>query len=163
MNFDQAFERLIGHEGGYVNHPSDPGGETMHGITRRVAVSNGYNGKMIDLSLDMAKDIAKREYWIPCKADSFDGAIAFQLFDIAYNHGVSVSAKLLQRAVGVADDGIIGPATIAATKKLDEMVVICLINAKRIRFYTSLSTWPTFGKGWANRVAGNLEYGAIDK
>lgn len=163
MNFDQAFERLIGHEGGYVNHPQDPGGETMYGITRRVAVSSGYNGKMIDLTLEQAKDIAKREYWIPSKADTFGGAIAFQLFDIAYNHGVSVSAKLLQRAVGVADDGIIGPATIAATKKLDEMVVICLINAKRIRFYTSLSTWSAFGKGWANRVAGNLEYGVIDK
>lgn len=163
MNFDQAFERLIGHEGGYVNHPDDPGGETMYGVTRRVAVSNGYNGKMKDLTLSQAKDIAKREYWIPSKAEVFGGAIGFQLFDIAYNHGVSVSAKLLQRAVGVKDDGVVGLATIAATNKLDPLTVVCLINAKRIRFYTSLSTWATFGKGWANRVAGNLEYGVTDK
>lgn len=163
MNFDQAFERLIGHEGGYVNHPEDPGGETMYGVTRRVAVSNGYNGKMKDLTLSQAKDIARREYWIPSKAELFGGAIGFQLFDIAYNHGVSVSAKLLQRAVGVVDDGVIGPATISATNKLDPLVVVCLINAKRIRFYTSLNTWATFGKGWANRVAGNLEYGVTDK
>lgn len=163
MNFDQAFERLIGHEGGYVNHPDDPGGETMYGITKRVAVANGYKGSMINLTLATAKDIAKREYWLPCKADSFGGAIGFQLFDMAYNHGVSVSARLLQRAVGVKDDGVIGPATVAATNKLDELAVVCLINAKRIRFYTSISTWATFGKGWANRVAGNLEYGVSDK
>lgn len=163
MNFDQAFERLIGHEGGYVNHPDDPGGETMYGITKRVAIANGYTGSMSNLTLSTAKDIARREYWLPCKAEVFGGAIGFQLFDIAYNHGVSVSAKLLQRAVGVKDDGVVGPATIAATNKMDEITVICMLNAKRIRFYTSLSTWATFGRGWANRVAGNLECGAIDK
>lgn len=162
MNFDQAFERLIGHEGGYSNNPKDPGGETMYGITKRVAVANGYTGPMRDLPLSKAKEIARREYWIPCKADSFNGAIGFQLFDIAYNSGVSTSAKLLQRAVGVKDDGIVGPATIAATNKMAPLEVVCLLNAKRIKFYTSLSTWSTFGKGWANRAADNLEFGVKD-
>lgn len=162
MTFDQAFERLIGHEGGHVNHPNDPGGETMFGITKRVAVANGYTGDMRNLTLARAKDIAQREYWEPCKAEMFDGAIGFQLFDIAYNHGVSVSAKLLQRAVGVTDDGVIGPKTAAAVRAENPLYVVCMINAKRIRFYTSLGTWATFGKGWANRVAGNLEMGASD-
>lgn len=162
MTFDEAFERLIGHEGGYSNNPKDPGGETMWGITKRVAEANGYHGSMASLTLAAAKEIARREYWTPCKAESFAGAIGFQLFDIAYNSGVSTSAKLLQRAVGVKDDGIIGPATIAATNKMEPLTVVCLLNAKRIKFYTSLGAWPTFGKGWANRAADNLEFGVRD-
>lgn len=162
IDFDKAFERLIGHEGGYVNDPADPGGETMYGITKRVAVEYGYTGPMKSLSLGQAKDIARKQYWDKVSANKFPGAIAFELFDMAYNHGVSRSAKILQAAVGVPDDGIIGPKTIAATQKLSTAAVLMLINAERIDFYTSLGTWASFGKGWARRVGANLRYGAQD-
>lgn len=162
MNFDQAFERLIGHEGNYSNHPADPGGETMFGITKNVAIANGYTGPMQQLTLDRAKLIAKSQYWDKVSADSFIGAVGFQLFDISYNHGVGAAVKMLQRAVGIPADGFIGPVTVARVAALPPLSIVCLLNAQRISFYTSLPTWSTFGKGWANRVAGNLAYGVSD-
>lgn len=160
MNFDDAFERLIGHEGGYVNHPDDPGGETMYGITARVARASGYTGQMKSLPLDVAKQIARSQYWDPVGAPLFHPAVAFELFDMAYNHGVSRSIKIFQQAVGTKADGIIGKLTIAAAGKFSNLQLICLINSFRLEFYTGLGTWPTFGKGWARRVSSNLRAGA---
>lgn len=162
MNFDQCFERLIGHEGGYSNHPNDPGGETMWGITKRVAVENGYTGPMRELTREQAKAIYKRAYWDKAKADQYDGAISFQLFDAAVNHGITQAIKFLQRAVGTTADGIVGPKTLAAIAAMDVDDVLMRFNAERLQFYTELSTWNTFGRGWARRVAGNLKYAAED-
>jgi len=162
MNFDQCFERLIGHEGGYSNHPNDPGGETMWGITKRVAVENGYTGPMRELTREQAKAIYKRAYWDKAKADQYDGAISFQLFDAAVNHGITQAIKFLQRAVGTTADGIVGPKTLAAIAAMDVDDVLMRFNAERLQFYTGLSTWNTFGRGWARRVAGNLKYAAED-
>lgn len=162
MNFDQCFERLIGHEGGYSNHPNDPGGETMWGITKRVAVENGYTGPMRALTREQAKAIYKRAYWDKAKADQYDGAISFQLFDAAVNHGITQAIKFLQRAVGTTADGIVGPKTLAAIAAMDVDDVLMRFNAERLQFYTDLSTWNTFGRGWARRVAGNLKYAAED-
>ncbi|HEY8386218.1 MAG TPA: glycosyl hydrolase 108 family protein [Porticoccaceae bacterium] len=162
MNFDQCFERLIGHEGGYSNHPNDPGGETMWGITKRVAVENGYTGPMRALTREQAKSIYKRAYWDKAKADQYDGAISFQLFDAAVNHGITQAIKFLQRAVGTTADGIVGPKTLAAIAAMDVDDVLMRFNAERLQFYTDLSTWNTFGRGWARRVAGNLKYAAED-
>lgn len=162
MNFDQCFERLIGHEGGYSNHPNDPGGETMWGITKRVAVENGYTGPMRELTREEAKAIYKRAYWDKAKADQYDGAISFQLFDAAVNHGITQAIKFLQRAVGTTADGIVGPKTLAAIAAMDVDDVLMRFNAERLQFYTDLSTWSTFGRGWARRVAGNLKYAAED-
>lgn len=163
MSFDKAFERLIGHEGGYVDNPKDPGGRTKFGITERVARANGYAGSMRDLSLDTAKQIAKTEYWDKVKADSFHPAVAFNLFDIAYNSGPTRAIKILQEAIGTTPDGIIGRLTIAAAGRMSTMDIIACMCAIRIDFYTSLSTWPEFGKGWARRVAANLKYGVQDQ
>jgi lysozyme family protein len=162
MNFDLAFDRLMGHEGGYVNHPRDPGGETMWGVTKRVAMENGYFGDMRSLPRDTAKRIAKAAYWGRIQADQYDGAIAYQVMDAAFNHGIENAARFLQRAVGVADDGDIGPRTIAAIKARTVTDVLALFNAERLAFYTKLSTWPEFGKGWAMRIVGNLKYQAED-
>ena len=162
MNFDQAFDRLIGHEGGYVNHPDDPGGETNWGITLRTAREAGFSGAMRDLTRDQAKGIYRRAYWERAKADQYDGAIAFQLFDAAVNHGIGQGIRFLQRAVGVADDGAVGPVTLAAVRAMSVPDVLARFNAERLEFYTKLTTWPTFGKGWARRVAGNLRYAAED-
>lgn len=89
-------------------------------------------------------------------------AVAYQFFDAAVNHGLGNASRMLQRAVNVADDGIIGNMTIAAIKKMAISDVIMRLNAERIEFYCKLSTFATFGKGWIRRVAGNLKYGAID-
>jgi lysozyme family protein len=162
MNFDLAFNRLIGHEGGYVNHPDDPGGETNWGITLRTAREAGYMGAMRDLSREQAREIYRVAYWGRAKADHYDGAIGFQLFDAAVNHGIGQAVRFLQRAVGVADDGAVGPVTLTAVRAMSVTDVLARFNAERLEFYTMLSTWPVFGKGWARRVAGNLRYAAVD-
>lgn len=162
MNFHEAFDRLIGHEGGYSNNPADPGGETMWGITATVARANGYNGAMKDLPRERAESIAKSAYWDRIQADQYDSAIGFQVFDAAYNHGIETAVRFLQRAVGVADDGHFGPVSLAALQKMTVPDVLARFNAERLEFCTKLSTWPTFGKGWARRIVGNLRYSAED-
>lgn len=162
MNFDKAFDRLIGHEGGYVNHPRDPGGETNWGITKRVAMEAGYTGSMRDLSREQARRIYKVAYWDRAKCDAYDPALAFQLFDSAVNHGIGNAIRFLQRAVGVADDGVVGPRTIAAVGAMSVTDALMRFNAERLEFYSKLSTFDTFGRGWVNRVAGNLRYSAED-
>lgn len=153
-NFDNAFTALIGSEGGYSNNPNDTGGETMWGITRRVAVANGYAGAMKDLPLSTAKSIAKTQYWDKVRGDDIDLRIAFQLFDILYNGGHPI--QWLQQAIGVKADGVFGNVTLAAVKAMDVPETVMLINAYRLLYYTSLPTWNTFGKGWTNRVANNM-------
>jgi lysozyme family protein len=157
-SFDDAFSALIGNEGGYSNNPSDPGGETMWGITARVAHGWGYTGDMKDLPLDTAKAIAKKFYWDPFQCDQFDPRIGFQVFDAAYNGGKP--AQWLQQAAGVTADGVIGAITAAAVRAADPLKIVILFNASRIAYYTSLGTWESFGKGWSNRIASNLRRAA---
>lgn len=162
MNFDIAFDRLLGNESGYSNNPADPGGETMWGITVAVARANGYMGAMRDMPRDTAKAIYRAVYWAPVCGDSLPPTVAFQVFDAAVNHGVGQAAKWLQAAVSVVQDGSIGPATLDAVGKGNPAALAMLYLSARLFFYPKLSTWPTFGKGWANRVAGNLQLAAKD-
>lgn len=158
MDFDQAFDRLIGNEGGYCDVKGDPGGETNWGISKR-----SYPGLDIaDLTREDARAIYKRDFWDRGQMDQYDPAIAFQVFDAAVNHGMGTALRLLQRAAGVADDGYIGPVTVAAVKAKSVTDMLMLFIAYRIRYWTKLSTWPTFGKGWANRAADDLIYAAQD-
>lgn len=156
MNFDQAFDRLIGHEGGYANHPNDPGGETMWGITQRVARANGYTGAMRDLPRSEAKRIARASYWNPVSADALPPEIRFDVFDGAYNSGVRQSIRWLQRTLGVVDDGIIGPKTLMAVKAYNPWQILCYYNGHRLFMLTDLSGWEDFGRGWSRRIADNL-------
>ncbi|WP_099722268.1 glycoside hydrolase family 108 protein, partial [Bordetella bronchiseptica] len=153
---------LIGHEGGYSNNPADPGGETMWGVTAAVARANGYTGPMRDMPRDTAKAIYRARYWTPVRGDMLPPAVAFQVFDAAVNHGTGQAAKWLQAAVGTAQDGQIGPLTLNAAAGMNPTMLALLFNSARMMFYTNLPTWPTFGKGWARRVAGNLKYAAED-
>lgn len=162
MSFDLAFTRLMGSEGGYSNHSSDPGGETMWGITAKVARANGYQAEMRSLTKEKAKEIAKKVYWDPLKCDQMPFAVAFQVFDGSYNSGPDQSARWLQRALGVADDGKIGPITLAKLKAEDPARIAAEYISQRGHFMTKLSTWSTFGKGWANRLFDNLGYLAAD-
>jgi len=161
-NFQVLFDRLMTHEGGYVNHPKDPGGETMWGVTKRVAQAHGYHGPMRDLPKATAQRIAEKSYWQAIHGDELPRAVAWQVVDAAYNHGNRNAVKFLQRAVGSSADGIIGPRTIAAVKAMDQNDIVLKFNAERLEFYTKLGTWLTFGRGWARRIATNLRFAADD-
>jgi lysozyme family protein len=157
-SFDDAFAALLGNEGGYVDNKADPGGATRWGVTERVARAHGYTGDMHDFPLEQAKQIAKGCYWDPYQCDQFDPRIAFQVFDAAYNGGRP--AQWLQQAVGATADGVIGAKTIASVRAADPMKIVILFNASRILYYTGLNAWAEFGKGWVNRIAGNLRRAA---
>jgi lysozyme family protein len=157
-DFNGAWSALVGNEGGYSNNPADPGGETMWGITKRVAVANGYTGPMRDLPLDTARAIAKRKYWDVYRCDDLPDTVAFQVLDAAYNGGYPV--KWLQLAVGERPDGKLGPKTMAAVQATEPTKVVMKFLAYRLMYMTALKTWPTFGRGWANRIAGNMLKGA---
>lgn len=156
MNFERAFEKLLGHEGGFVDHPKDPGGATRYGITQRVARANGYEGDMRNLPISEAKRIARKDYWDAVRADDMPDAVRFDLFDAAYNSHPTQATKWLQRAAGAADDGIIGPKTLLAVRMADPHKLAARFNGHRLSFLTDLKTWPTFGRGWARRIAHNL-------
>lgn len=153
MNIEQALKILLRNEGGYVDHPSDPGGATNYGITERTARQHGYTGNMRDLPLSVAITIYRKQYWSMIKAEQLPDALRFHVFDAAVNSGNVQAIKWLQRAAGVKDDGIVGPMTIKAAANVSP----AQYSATRLRFMTDLKTWPTFGKGWARRIADNLE------
>jgi len=156
MNFDEAFDRLLGHEGGYVNDPKDPGGETNWGISKR----SYPNVDIKNLTRDGAKAIYLRDFWNPL--GQAHPAVKFQVFDFAVNGGLSTGLRKLQAAIGVADDGHWGPISASALARMDLNDVLLRFNAQRLRYYTVLSLWASYGKGWTNRVAGNLDYAAQD-
>jgi lysozyme family protein len=153
MEFEQAFERLIGHEGGYVNHPADPGGETKYGISRR-----SYPGEDIaGMTLDRARLIYRRDFWGPAGCDAVPAPLRFDLFDVAVNAGPRRAVQMLQRAVGAVEDGILGPRTLQALGSMPPARVLARFNGHRLEHLASLPTWPAFGRGWARRVAANLQ------
>lgn len=158
-HFNRAFVELLGHEGGYSKHPSDPGGETMWGITASVARANGYAGPMIEMDQATAKSIYMRRYWLP-EFEQLPYKVAFMVFDAAVNSGIGQAVRWLQRALHIADDGKFGPLTLAAALKASPEQLLLAFNAERLDFMTRLSTWPTFGRGWARRIAENLRKGA---
>lgn len=157
MDFDTAFRHLLGVEGGFVDHPSDPGGATRWGVTERVARANGYTGHMRDFPEMAAKHIYRKSYWDTVRADELPEAIRYPVFDAAVNSGPEQSIKWLQRSVGAKDDGALGPMTMAAVLKADPMVIKCRLLGQRLEFMASLTTWPAFGRGWARRIADLME------
>lgn len=153
MNFDQAFERLLGHEGGYVFDRRDPGGETKFGISAR-----SYPAEDIkNMTLERAKAIYLRDYWGPAGCDAVPEPIKFDLFDMAVNSGVSTALKTLQRAVGEVADGVLGPKTLQAINSMPAPRLIARFNGERLDYITTLTNWPAHGKGWCRRIAANLK------
>jgi lysozyme family protein len=160
MSFLSSLSHVLKHEGGYVNHPSDPGGATNFGITRdtlaewrdrHVAVD-----EVKDLSKDEAAEIYKYKYWDAAKCGEMPAGVALIVFDGAVNHGVGRSSKFLQRALGVDADGKVGSKTLAAIERVDAIDLIVEIASQRMRFYGGLSTFTTFGLGWSRRLMDTL-------
>lgn len=147
-NFDLCLEHVLKFEGGYVNHPSDPGGETNFGISKR-----SYPGENIKrMTRERAGMIYRRDFWNAVKGDDLPAGLDLVAFDAAVNSGQSRGAKWLQAGVGAAQDGKIGPATIAAARAADPATAINRACDARMAFLRGLGTWPTFGRGWTRRV-----------
>jgi lysozyme family protein len=157
VNFLTAFDKLLKHEGDYSDHKDDPGGKTRYGVTEAVAREAGYRGDMRELPLDLARRIYKERYWDAVQAESLPADVRYIVFDGAVNSGVAQSAKWLQRACGVKDDGVIGPITIRAASTLHSEGLRRRILAQRLRFMAKLPNWPAFSRGWANRICDLLE------
>jgi lysozyme family protein len=159
MDFEFVVEEIIRHEGGLVNHPSDPGGLTKYGISQRAYP----NLDIMNLSMDDAKEIYRKDYWEKCRLDEVQGSLRLIIMDGAVNHGINRAIRLLQEVVNLTTDGIMGPMTIKRINSLDAKNVVRDYALRRHSFYTSLSTWDSFGKGWSRRLLDIAINSAITK
>ena len=155
-NFDHCLEMLLEHEGGYVNHPSDPGGQTNLGVTKRVWEDWGGTKDMKELTPEDVAPLYKKLYWDKIKGDELPSGVDWCVFDWGVNSGTSRSAKALQRIVGTRDDGHIGPKTMELVMEADVHEIINKMYQERQEFYEKLKTFDTFGKGWTRRNKGTL-------
>jgi len=155
QNFEQCMGWLLEHAGGYVNHPSDPGGETNLGVTRAVyeqyAGRQVMDGEMEGLTHDDVYPLYKENYWDRVRGDDLPSGVDWAVFDWGVNSGTSRAAKALQRVVGVEQDGGIGPMTLQAVASVESAGIIDQLHYMREGFYRSLSTFDTFGRGWLRR------------
>ena len=156
--FLTAINRVLKNEGGYVNDPNDPGGETNWGISKR----SYPNVSIKELTRDDAIAIYEKDFWIPAHCEELSDGAGYQLLDSAVNSGINQSIRFAQRALGVADDGHFGPHTLAAFNNTSESDFIMLFLAERLSFMTKLKAFDSFGRGWVRRIAENLKYGAQD-
>lgn len=164
-NFQRALSAVLAHEGGYVNHPKDPGGATNLGVTlgtaRRLGIDVDGDGDtdVVDIKLLKPTDAAKvykAEYWDKLRGGELPSGVDYAVFDFAVNSGVSRAAIYLQDVLGVAPDGKIGALTIKAALQASDRKTIDALCGARMTFLKKLSTWPIFGKGWSSRVTGVL-------
>lgn len=157
-NFERALALVLAHEGGYVDHPKDPGGATNLGVTigtlsdwlGRPATKNEVRA----LTRATVAPIYRKNYWDRVRGDELPAGVDYCVFDFAVNSGAGRAIPSLQRAIGVADDGKIGPITLTAARDKPSAQTIERICADRLAFLRRLSTWADFGKGWSRRVEG---------
>jgi lysozyme family protein len=156
VNYDKCLETILHHEGGYVNHPKDPGGETNLGVTKKVYQEHGGTKDMKDLLVEDVAPIYKKGYWDKMKCDDIPSGLDLCLFDFGVNAGPGRAAKFLQSMIGTTVDGGIGPNTLA---KLEEYIrengeheAVNKYQEMRQKYYEQLSTFATFGRGWTRRV-----------
>ena len=155
-NYEKCLETILHHEGGYVNHPKDPGGETNLGVTKRVYEEFGGTKDMKDLTVEDVAPIYKKGYWDKMKGDELPNGLDLCVFDFGVNAGPGRAAKYLQTMIGTVADGGIGPNTLAKLKEyVDEHGLAKSIDnyqEARQAYYEKLSTFATFGRGWTRRV-----------
>lgn len=165
--FDKAFKKTMGIEGGYVNHPDDPGGATKFGITQKNAHRLGYRKDISELTLEEAKALYYDHYWADQKYNEIENEeIAIEMFDQAVNMGPKVANKHLQKSYNllavalekekIAEDGIIGPKTLAAVNSLSKQTALFnVLNGYQIKYYIELAeardNYKTFLAGWVNK------------
>ena len=160
-NYEHCLGMILHHEGGYVNHPKDPGGETNMGVTRRVYENwcleqDLFQKDMKDLEFSDVAPIYKQNYWDRCKCDSLPNGVDLCVFDMGVNAGTGRGARFLQKCVGSVSDGAVGPNTL---RQVDEWIamrgeedLITDYSERRRDYYKRLKTFSTFGRGWIRRV-----------
>lgn len=158
MNFTLCINRLLQNEGDLSDNKNDPGKLTRWGISQRSYPTLDIR----NLTKESAIAIYKRDFWDLIDLDEAPLGISNQLLDFAVNSGVQTALRALQRAVGVADDGIIGQHTKDAIAKMQDHDIVMRLIAERLIFMTNCQGWLTFGKGWARRIASELRFGAED-
>jgi lysozyme family protein len=155
-NFQRALSRVLKHEGGYVDHPKDPGGATNRGVTiatfRRYVKRDGTKADLRAITAEQVATVYYKHYWAAVDANELPAGVDYAVFDLAVNSGPSRAARFLQRVVGATEDGRIGPATLAAVRNADPTELIAKLCVARLAWLRTLKTWPTFGKGWERRV-----------
>lgn len=155
-SWPRAFDELLRHEGGYVNHPDDPGGRTNLGVTQRVweewTSHPATEADMRALTRQQVEPLYRQRYWAKVRGDDLPPGVDFAVFDFAVNSGVGRAARMLQQVVGAQQDGAIGPATLMAVNAMPPLALIERLCDARLGFLRALPTWPTFGKGWERRV-----------
>ena len=154
MTFDDIIPFILQYEGGYVNDPRDPGGETRYGISKRAYP----NIDIKSLSKEAAIEIYRHDYWMKIKGDYLPQSLRLMMLDSAVNLGVFRAAYIPQGVVGVKQDGIIGRITLEALTGLDDLRVLIDFAMARHKYYTRLPTWKVFGRGWSKRL---LDIGMI--
>lgn len=168
-NFPIAHKHVLAYEGGYSNHPADPGGVTLNGITQ--ATDNAWrraHGQPLrrltaklngSAAWEAERDaIYRHAYWDALACDDLPAGVDAAIYDYGVNSGVGRAAKVLQRLVGVKVDRKIGPKTLDAVRARDPLDLVNAICAERLAFLRRLKTWPVFGKGWGRRVADVRDY-----
>jgi len=156
-NWNNSFKLMLKSEGGFVNHPSDPGGMTNLGVTK--ATWENWVGRESDeaemrgLTPEKVEPLYKKKYFDAVRGDELPMGLDYLMFDFAVNAGAGRAIKTLQTAVGVTPDGGFGPMTMAAVQAVDPNELIERFSQAKEDFYRSLTTFATFGKGWLNRVA----------
>jgi len=164
-NYSTCLAHVLKHEGGFVNHPSDPGGATNKGVTKKVWEEWVGHPVTIDdmkaLTIEDVQPLYKKNYWDRVRGDDLPAGVDYAVFDVAVNSGVVRAAKFLQTVLGLNQDGIIGPVTLAAVAIAPPRDLVTNICDKRLAFMQSLPTWSTFGKGWQRRVD-NVEKTAFE-
>lgn len=164
MTFDEAFERLLGHEGGLSMDRNDRGNWTsgkvgvgqLKGSKYGISAMSYPAEDIAGLTVERAKEIYKRDYWGPAGCDTVPDAMRFDLFDAAVNSGVRQAIRLLQHAAGEVEDGVLGPRTLQALQSMPPARLIARFNGVRLLFMTDLPAWISQGKGWVRRIARNL-------
>src|SRR2546423_12397020 len=152
--YDEALRRLLVHEGGYVNHPSDPGGPTNFGITladyRRYVKADATAADVRAMKVEEATPIYRAKYWYAMCGDELPAGVDYCVFDYAVNSGTGRAPKVLQRVLGVPVTGRADEATLAAARQRDPHALIEALCDERMRFLQGLKTWQVFGTGWSS-------------
>lgn len=159
-NFESSLKHLLAHEGGWSDHPADPGGATMKGVTLQVFREFKRNPHITKEELRNISDedlatIYKKRYWDAVRADELLSGVDYAVFDCAVNSGPGRAIKILQTCVGTTPDGGFGSVTMAAVAQFQGDVAKTLVKEyceKRLDFLKSLKTFEVFGRGWERRV-----------